>query len=59
MTRASLSEKTCFAIMSATHDYKILLGTLSKERAVSARRAHYPAPKQTARLGSGDAKDDL
>ena len=59
MTRASLSEKTCFAIMSATHDYKILLGTLSKERAVSARRAHYPAPKQTARLGSRDAKDGL
>ena len=28
----SFSEKTCFVIMSATHDSKILLGTLSKER---------------------------
>ena len=35
------------------------LGALSKERAVSARRVHYPAPKQTARLGSRDAKDGL
>ena len=32
VTRASLSEKTCFTIMSATHDSKILLGTLSKEK---------------------------
>ena len=50
-------------IRTLTHElivnYKILLGTLSKERAVSARLVHYPAPKQTARLGSRDAKDGL
>ena len=30
VTSASLSERTCFAIMSATHDSKILLGHLAR-----------------------------